>query len=126
MTNINNAIGTLINNKPARTFRVPAYISLPSDVLKTYKNASAKAGVDMAYVLRQAIPAYAESGIDSGVLREWDEAQPDKSSIVTSIPVEMHQVCVEIADREGVNLVAVYRAALAQMFGISPKAKMVS
>lgn len=77
----------------------------------------------MAFILRQAIPAYLDSGIDAGVLREWDQVQANISSVQTSVSIEMHKACSEIAEREGVKLVAVYRAALAQMFEMQPNSK---
>ena len=126
MSNFNGIVNNLISKKPAPTYRIPAYISLPGNLLNYYKMASRKAGVDMAFVLRQAIPAYLESGVDTGILREWDEAQADKSSIQTSVSIEMHKACSEIAEREGVKLVAVYRAALAQLFEIQPNSKAMA
>ncbi len=124
MEKLDHVVNGLIKNKPAPSGRVPAYVSLPGELFNDYKKASAKAGVDMAFILKQAVPAYLDSGIDADILQEWDSAQAEKSSIVTSIPIEMHRRCIEIAEREGVKLVAIYRAALGQMFGIAPHAKV--
>lgn len=123
MKDFNGVVTRLISQKPSPTYRIPAYISMPSSLLDYYKKASRKAGVDMAFILRQAIPAYLDSGIDAGVLREWDQVQANISSVQTSVSIEMHKACSEIAEREGVKLVAVYRAALAQMFEMQPNSK---
>lgn len=126
MAKLDDVVNGLIKNKPSPNGRVPAYVSLPGELFDNYKKASAKAGVDMAFILKQAVPIYLDSGIDAAVLREWNAEQEEKSSIVTSIPTEMHRRCAEIAEQEGVALVAVFRAALGQMFEISPRTKMAA
>lgn len=121
MTNLDNAILALKEKRAGTKGRSPVYLGLPDVLREPCQKAIISTGTNTAYLLKNAIPAYLDEGIDAEALRTWDKQEGVGNPIVTSIPFEMLEQCTEISKREGVSLVAVLRAALGHMFGVIPK-----
>lgn len=121
MTNLDTAILALKAKRAGAKGRAPVYLGLPDGLREPCQKAIMSTGANTAYLLKNAIPAYLEDGIDSAALRAWDKQEGVGNPIVTSIPFEMLEQCTEISKREGVSLVAVLRAALGHMFGVMPE-----
>jgi len=122
MTNLDNAILALKAKRAGAKGRAQVYLGLPDSLRGPCQKAIMSTGTNAAYLLKNAIPAYLEDGIDAGALRAWDKQEGIGNPIVTSIPSEMLEQCTEISTRDGVTLVAVLRAALGHMFGVAPAA----
>ena len=122
MTNLDAAILALKVKRADAKGRTSVYLGLPDTLRAPCQKAVLGTGSNYAYLLKNAIPAYLEDGIDAEVLRAWDKQKGMGNPIVTSIPAEMLAQCAEIQKREGVTLVAVLRAALGHMFGVAPAA----
>jgi len=120
MANLDIAILALRAKRADAKGRASVYLGLPDTLRTSCQKAIIGTGSNMAYLLKNAIPAYLEDGIDAEVLRAWDKQKGVGNPIVTSIPYEMLVKCTEIQKREGVTLVAVLRAALGHMFGVAP------
>lgn len=120
MTNLDNAILALKEKRAGAKGRSPVYLGLPDALRTPCQKAIISTGTNTAYLLKSAIPAYLDDGIDPAVLQLWDKQEGVGNPIVTSIPFEMHERCSAISRREGVSLVAVLRAALGYMFGVIP------
>ncbi len=122
MTQLDNAILELKAKREKLKGRAQVYLGLPENLRAPCQEAILRTGANTAYLLKNAIPAYLDDGIDVNTLQAWDKQDGVGNPIVTSIPSEMLTQCAEVSKREDVTLVAVLRAALGHLFGVSPDA----